>query len=127
LIFPSFYSFPSSSFCLFFLHNNVATTSASIVAAKKGALRRRGKGVQYNDFIVESAVQRKGLVSSIGSLLTISQHKEGKIVFTLCMCPTSIHHDQGEEMEKTIVGEKVFMCVLWTIPHLCAHHQKEEG
>ncbi len=126
LIFLSFYSFPSS-FCLFFLHNNVATSSVSIVAAKKRALRKRGKGIQYNEFIVESARQRKGLVSSIGSLLTISQHKEGKIVFTLCVCPTFIHHHQGEEMEKKRVGEKVFMCVLWTVPHLCAHHQKEEG
>jgi hypothetical protein len=38
-------------------------------------LRRRGKGVQYNDTIVESAILRKGLVSPIGSLLTILQHK----------------------------------------------------
>jgi len=114
--------FPSS-FCLFFLHNNVATTSISVITARRRALRRRGKGIQYNDTIIESSRQRQGLVSSIGSLLTIPQHKEGKIVCTLCVCPTSIHHQQGEKW----VGERVFMCVPWTIPHLCAHCQTEEG
>ncbi len=68
------------------------TTSVSVFVVRRGALRKRGKGIQYNDTIVESARQRQELLSSIGSLLTILQHKEGKIVCTLCVCPTSIHH-----------------------------------
>jgi hypothetical protein len=108
--------FPSSFF-LFFLHNNVATTSVSVFVVRRGALRKRGKGIQYNDTIVESAKQRQELLSSIGSLLTILQHKEGKIVCTLCVCPTSIHHHQGEEREKKgLVKECV--CVFLGLSHI---------
>jgi len=106
-----------SLFFLFFLHYNVGTISISIIVVRKGALRKRGKGVQYNDTIVESARQRQGLLSSIGSLLTVSQHKEGKIVCTLCVCPTSIHHHQGEKKEKKGLVKEC-LCVFLGLSHI---------